>query len=139
MDIQVRVLGPEDEEAVHRAQAVFDHPILQNRAREFLHDARHHLAAAFVDGEMIGCASAVHYVHPDKNPEMWINEVGVMDEYRRQGVARRLLEALFAVAKSLGCGEAWVLTDAGNDAARQLYRSTGGKPSEQIMYTFLLP
>jgi hypothetical protein len=28
---------------------------------------------------VVGFASAVHYVHPDKAPELWINEVGVAE------------------------------------------------------------
>ena len=28
-------------------------------------------------GTMVGFVSAVHYVHPDKGPELWINEVSV--------------------------------------------------------------
>ena len=28
--------------------------------------------------QIVGFASAVHYVHPDKPPELWINEMGVV-------------------------------------------------------------
>jgi hypothetical protein len=32
---------------------------------------------------VVGFASGVHYVHPDKSPELWINEVGVARSHCR--------------------------------------------------------
>jgi ribosomal protein S18 acetylase RimI-like enzyme len=101
-------------------------------------DARHHLAVA-TDGDLVvGMASGVHYVHPDKRAQMFINEVGVSSAYRRRGLARRLVQALIDEAARLRCSEAWVLADANNEIARALYRTAGGKEAAQpsIMYTF---
>ena len=55
---------------------------------EFLADSRHHLAVAVDEGRVVGMASAVHYVHPDKPPELWINEVGVAPTHRGLGIGR---------------------------------------------------
>ncbi len=65
-------------------------------------------------------ASAVHYVHLDKVPELWINEVGVAPSHQRQGIGRRLLEALLQHGRALGCAETWVLTEEENAPTRQL-------------------
>jgi GNAT superfamily N-acetyltransferase len=120
------------------APDVFDDEVDAHWAREFVEDPRHHLAVA-LDGEtVVGMASAVHYVQPDKPPELWINEVGVAPTYQRQGVGRRLLEALFERGRELGCGEAWVLTDDENAAARALYAAVGGEESAAIMVSFRL-
>jgi ribosomal protein S18 acetylase RimI-like enzyme len=78
-------------------------------------------------GQVVGMASGVHYVHPDKPAQMFINEVGVAPTHRRVGLARRLIEALLARARELQCIEAWVATDADNELARALYQSVGGK------------
>jgi aminoglycoside 6'-N-acetyltransferase I len=85
-------------------------------------------------------ASAVHYVHPDKPPELWINEVGVAATHRRTGLAGALLHALFAHGRTLGCTQAWVLADESNVAARSLYASAGGRAAAEpaIMYEFPL-
>lgn len=137
MEILVRLLGPGDESLIHRVvPGVFGHDIIADRAAEFLRDPRHHLAVAIADERIVGLASAVHYVHPDKDPEMWINEVSVAPAYQRKGLAKRLLDALFVLARSLGCGEAWVLTDPTNEPALALYRSAGGQSSEQVLVTF---
>jgi aminoglycoside 6'-N-acetyltransferase I len=87
-------------------------------------------------------ASAVHYVHPDKAPQLWINEVAVAPTHQGQGIGRRLLELLLAHGRTLTCTEAWVLTDDwGNKAAHALYASVGGQPSAEgsvTMYAFPL-
>ena len=89
---------------------------------------------------MIGFASGVHYVHPDKDPEMWIVEVGVLESRRREGVGDALVRTLLAHARRIGCREAWVLTEEDNRPARALYASTGATepPSTAVMYTWSL-
>lgn len=78
MIIQIKLLGRGDEAVLtHVAPGVFDHAVDPARSVEFLNDPRHHLAVAIEAGLVVGVASAVHYVHPDKSPELWINEVGV--------------------------------------------------------------
>jgi aminoglycoside 6'-N-acetyltransferase I len=142
MTIEIKVLGPQDAGILaHVAPDVFDDPIDVRRAEEFLADPRHHLAVAVEDGQVVGFVSAVHYVHPDKpNPELWINEIGVADTHQRRGLAKRLMRSLFAVARSLGCAEAWVMTDRANTAAMRLYAAAGSTeaPTDHVMFTFRL-
>lgn len=140
--ITVRILGQHELDALdHVAPGVFDGPIAPALRDEFLRDSRHHLAVAVTsEGLVVGMASAVHYVHPDKPPQMFINEVGVSPEYQGQGIGRRLVQALLERAVELACTEAWVLTEASNTAAMALYRSAGGSPADSpsIMFTFSL-
>lgn len=139
--IEVRVLGPGDRDALARvAGGVFDHEVRPALCEQFLSDPRHHLAVAIDAGKVVGMASGVHYVHPDKAPELWVNEVGVAPTHRNRGIARRLLRALLDVGRRHGCAEAWVLTDRSNAAAMRLYGSCGGREAEraQVMFTFNL-
>ncbi|NTV64017.1 MAG: GNAT family N-acetyltransferase [Oscillochloris sp.] len=125
--IVFRMLGPSDDAILDQvAEGVFDHVVDPALAAEFLADPRHHLAVA-LDGEVVvGMASALHYIHPDKPPELWVNEVGVAPEQQRRGVGLGLLRALLAHGRALGCTQAWVLTDRENAAARGLYAASGG-------------
>lgn len=138
--IEVRLLGPGEESILTRcADEVFDYPIHMERAKEFLADERHHIAVALEGDMVVGFASAVHYVHPDKpQPELWINEVSVAPQWRRRGVGQRLVRALLAKAQQLGCREAWVLTEQANEPANALYKSLAGEASDEapVMYTF---
>ncbi len=117
---------------------VFDNPVSAIFAREFLADPRHHLAMALDGDQIVGFASAVHYLHPDKAPQLWINEVGVTECHRRQGIGQQLLHCLFEHARLLNCQQAWVLTEGGNEAACRLYASLPGVrvPKQAVMFEF---
>jgi len=139
--IEVRLLGPGDEKVLQSIAAdVFDNPIDPQLAAEFLHDDHHHLAVALDQDVVVGFASGVTYIHPDKPLELWINEVGVASSHRNQGIGKQVIRALLEVCRAMGCREAWVLTDRSNSAARLLYESIGGTqdPGETVMYSFML-
>jgi GNAT superfamily N-acetyltransferase len=127
MSPRIRLLGPGDASVLDDvAPDVFDNAIDPRWTAEFLADPRHHLAVAIVNEQVVGMASAVHYVHPDKAPQLWINEVAVAPPHQRQGIGRRLLKALLERGRELGCTEGWVGTGSGNAAARRLYAAAGG-------------
>jgi GNAT superfamily N-acetyltransferase len=139
--VTVRILGSDDASVLDRVVPdVFDNPVDPSCTAEFLADSRLHLAVALDGDQVIGMASAVHYVHPDKRPELWVNEVAVAPAYRCQGIGRRLLEALFEHGRVLGCHEAWVATEPGNTPARRLYAAAGGVevPKPFVMIEFRL-
>ncbi|HEX6052226.1 MAG TPA: GNAT family N-acetyltransferase [Gemmatimonadaceae bacterium] len=139
MTHEIRLLGHADAAVLEDvADQVFDEVVNPAWAREFLADPRHHIVVALDGATVIGFASAVHYIHPDKPPELWINEVGVAPPYHRRGIGRQLLGALLAHGRSLGCAQAWVLTEEDNEPARGLYEATGGVEEACIMYTFSL-
>jgi aminoglycoside 6'-N-acetyltransferase I len=72
----IRLLGPGDDSVLDNvASGIFDNAIDRRWTAEFLSDQRHHLAVAIDEGRVVGMASAVHYVHPDKAPHLCINEV----------------------------------------------------------------
>ena len=137
--VQIRLLAAADKHLLLSAAAdVFDEDVRDALASEFLGDPRHHIAGAIDGGVLVGFASAVHYIHPDKPAELWINEVGVAGPYQRQGFGRRLLDELLSHGRALGCTEAWVLTERDSDAARTLYRAAGGSEQTVVYCTFPL-
>ena len=137
--IECRLLTPEDSQVLRRvAPGVFDGPVLPHWTREFLADARHHLIVAIDDDCVVGMVSALHYVHPDKAPQLWINEIGVAPSHQRRGIGRQLLDAALAHGRTLGCTEAWLGTEETNVAARRLYASAGATPEPFMLYEFPL-
>jgi ribosomal protein S18 acetylase RimI-like enzyme len=141
VSIEIRILGGDDSAVLARvAIGVFDNEVDSALSAEFLRDPRHHLAVALDAGTVVGFASGVHYVHPDKPPELWVNEVGVAPSHQRRGLGQQLLRALFARARQLGCREAWVLTSPANGPAIRLYESVGGSDMADapVMFTFRL-
>ena len=123
---EIRVLESSDDAVLRNvAPGVFDNALDPALVAEFLHDKRHHLAVAIDQDQVVGFASGVHYVHPDKPAELFINEVAVAPSHHRRGIGKAVIEALLERATLLGCREAWVLTDRDNQAAMGLYASTG--------------
>jgi ribosomal protein S18 acetylase RimI-like enzyme len=139
MAIEIRLLQAQDAAVLGQvAPGVFDGPVDPRWTREFFADARHHLIVALDAGSVVGMISAVDYVHPDKAPQLWINEVGVAPSHQRRGIGRQLLDAMLAHGRTLGCTEAWLGTEETNAAARRLYESTGATPEPFRIYEFSL-
>lgn len=137
---EIKILQSSDGTVLNNvASGVFDCPLDPRLVDEFLADDRDHLAIAIDQGKVIGFASGVHYIYPDKPPELWINEVGVAPSHQGRGVGKAVIRKLLQHGKRVGCGQAWVLTDRSNPAAMRLYESTGGQeaPHQQVMFEFI--
>jgi aminoglycoside 6'-N-acetyltransferase I len=141
MSIEIKLLASGDAAPLGSvAPGVFDRAINASLAKEFLCDPRHHLAVAIDDGRIVGFASGVHYVHPDKAPQMFINEVAIAPTHQGRGIGKAVLHALIERARDLNCSEAWVLTCRENIPAMRMYASVGGReePNTPVMFTFPL-
>ncbi len=140
--MKIDFLGPGDDAVLENvAPDVFDEAIQPVWAHEYLNDPRHHIVVARDGDCVIGMATAVHYLHPDKPPQLFINEVGVASTHHRRGIGRRLMNALLEKGKALGCSEAWVTTETDNTAARGLYANVKGKEDAEtfVLYEYPLP
>ena len=136
MDVEIRPLGPGDDDAVGAAAALFDHPPEPGATRRFLEEGTHHLLVAYdASGEPVGFVTGVETTHPDKGTEMFLYELGVAEPVRRQGVGSALVGALAALARQRGCYGMWVGTEDDNVAARRTYERAGARatPAQVIL------
>jgi aminoglycoside 6'-N-acetyltransferase I len=137
VDVAVRLLGEGDHGLLMCADPdVFDDPVDAGQAAAFLADPRHHIVVAVADGRVVGFASAFDYLHPDKPRQFFVNEVGVAARLQRRGIGLRLMRAILAHARTLGCTYAWVGTERDNMAARALYEAAGGVADEPCAVIF---
>jgi aminoglycoside 6'-N-acetyltransferase I len=72
---------------------------------------------------VIGQAMGAVHRHPDKAADFYVDEIAVSPAWRRRGIAKALLAEIEAYARDLGCADAWLATERGNEAARALYGS----------------
>jgi ribosomal protein S18 acetylase RimI-like enzyme len=120
-----------DAAAVTAAADLFDEPPQAAATARFLALPGHHLLLAYDgDDRAVGMVSGVETTHPDKGTEMFLYELGVAEDARRQGVATALVDALAALARERGCYGMWVGVDTGNDAALATYRHAGADEEE---------
>jgi len=124
--MEIRALGPGDDDAVVAAQHLFDGPARAVATTRFLEEPGSHLLVGYVGGEPAGFVSGVEVTHPDKGTEMFLYELAVDEAHRRRGYARALVEALGALAGERGCVGMFVFVDDDNEAGRAAYRSAGG-------------
>ncbi|UFP93013.1 GNAT family N-acetyltransferase [Gloeobacter morelensis MG652769] len=136
-NIAVKLLGPGDEGVLERvAPEVFDGPVDPVLARAFLAEPGHYIAVAVEGGTVVGFASGVRHLHPDKPWALWVNEVGVSPDWQGRGIGKAVLRRLLAAAAAAGCTEAWVGTEADNAPAQGLYRAVGGALDSEAFVTF---
>lgn len=139
MSIQLRRMQPGDElDFGEVAPDVFDEPIHPERLEAYLLEPGHLMLLAFDNGVVVGQCAAVIHRHPDKLTELYIDEVGTASTHLRQGIATRMVEAMFAWGRELGCREAWLGTELDNLEANGLYAKVGGKGGKMVYYEFEL-
>ncbi|MEM9143264.1 MAG: GNAT family N-acetyltransferase [Bacteroidota bacterium] len=132
-NVEIRLAREEDLPVLQAiGEALFDYPLKPGRALEFLKDDRHHLVLAFSRDQLVGMASGFHYVHPDKDPTLFVNEVSILDDFQNQGIGRNIVRYLVEYAgKALGCTSAWVLTENSNIPARKAYAAARGSEERE--------
>jgi ribosomal protein S18 acetylase RimI-like enzyme len=123
-------IRPGEEQLVLDAEVLFDSPPDRAWTSRFLAEPRHHLLLAYVDEHVAGFVSGVETTHPDKGTEMFLYELSVDEQFRRQGIGRALVTALADIAIDAGCYGMWVGTEHDNVAALATYRSAGAAPPE---------
>jgi ribosomal protein S18 acetylase RimI-like enzyme len=135
--MELRHLGPGDAGALAAANELFDFDVRPGWARRFFEDGNHHLIVAYEDGVAAGFVSGVETTHPDKGTEMFLYELGVAEQFRRQGLGTALVEAHARLARERACYGMWVLTDADNEAALGTYSNAGAdERSDQVMLSW---
>jgi ribosomal protein S18 acetylase RimI-like enzyme len=118
---------------------VFDDAVQPARVNAFVANPANQLVVAVSDDTVVGMASGITYVHPDKPLALFINEVGVSARFHRQGIGRLLMQAMLQRGHALGCHEAWVATEVGNQPARALYEATGGVADDEAAVVYVYP
>ena len=132
--ITIRNLGPEEAHVLDRVrEGTFDHPVDPSWAYGFLATRVNEIVVALDQGEVIGFASGTVLMHPDKPFSFFVNEVSVHEDYRRNGIAKRLMQRLMDLAHDRGCEGIWLATEHDNDAARALYRSMDARETDGII------
>lgn len=137
MALTIRELRDGDEAVLERvAHGVFDRCVQHHWLRDFLRDPAHHLIVAIEDDVVVGMISAVVFLHPDKAPQLWINEIGVGSAHQRRGIGRALVDETLALGRALRCTCAWLGSEPENFTAHRLYERAGGSGAPCVLFTF---
>lgn len=90
---------------------------------------------AYRNDEAVGLAVLARVTKLDvRRGFLYLDELHVLQPYRRRGIGSALLKASFALAKELGLFGVRLLTRTDNEPARQLYESVGFESVETVFY-----
>jgi ribosomal protein S18 acetylase RimI-like enzyme len=135
--MRIARLEPGDDHVVHAGAALFDDPPTSEATARFLDSPGHHILVALHDEQPVGFVTGVEMTHPDKGTEMFLYELSVGEEHRRQGVGTALCRALETLARERGCHGMWVGTEPDNAPAIATYRAAGAPPPETaVIFTW---
>ncbi len=134
MDIQINRLGSGAEVAALQAARHLK-SLEERNGREpslphleaFLAQDTNYLILASSGGAPVGFLTA--YRVPDYFSDgkmVYLFEIEVLTAYRRQGIAKRMVQRLIDLCIADGVEDIWVGTENDNLAAKRLYTSTGG-------------
>jgi GNAT superfamily N-acetyltransferase len=98
---------------------------------EICADPKHELLVAEQQGQVVGTIALLIVPNLSHNatPYAIAENLIVTQKYRRQGIARQLLEYCIARAKESACHRIELCSDRRREEAHKLYRSVGFEPS----------
>ena len=136
-EITTRLAQPSDAAELHRLNELFNGEgsnTMPNVA-ETLRTNDLEIACVAADGEyLVGfCCSHIYksFCYPVNYAE--ITELFVLDEYRRQGIGRRLLRFMEQLLVERGARHFHILTSKKNTTAQALYRSCGYNETSEML------
>lgn len=116
------------------AEDVFDEKIDPDRLTKLAQEDSHILIVAIHENIVIGQVMAIIHLHPDKATELYIDDLGVSPEFKRQGIATSMLKAMFALGKQKGCEGIWVATEPDNIEANEFYNSLNLSVQDALVF-----
>jgi ribosomal protein S18 acetylase RimI-like enzyme len=140
--IQTKRLNTITEKEVLQLQQNFpDNNWDLNHCRQFVADNNNYLLVAVTDTVICGFLTAYTLPRLDNlNPEVFLYEIEVNSNYRKQGIGTQLIQKLTEHAKEIQAKEIFVLTNVSNIPAVKLYESTGGikENPDDVMFVYPL-
>lgn len=126
MPVTIWLLGPDADMLPEQiADDVFDDAINPAYLADYLADRSHRMAVALCDGWVVGQARAILNRQPDAPTALFLDNLGVTPDHRRQGIATALVEALMGWGREQGGTELWVPLECDNVEAQAFYASIG--------------
>ena len=98
-----------------------------------------HAYVVLYDEEVVGGLTAYELqMFTEENDEMFLYEIGINKQHRRQKLGKWLIEALKSTCREKGIDVIFVGTSSENVAAKRLYTSTGGDEEVIPWFTYSL-
>jgi ribosomal protein S18 acetylase RimI-like enzyme len=117
------------------ANDVFDNQIDLARVAACVRSVDFRLFVAQYDGMVIGQVRGFIQRQPDDAPWLYIDNLGVAEEWKRKGVATRLTQRLTDWGVSHGTSLVWLGSETDNDEATGFYDALGFSGQTMVVWT----
>jgi ribosomal protein S18 acetylase RimI-like enzyme len=117
------------------APDVFDCAVDLARARACVGSPDYAMIAAIADGRVIGQIRGFLQRQPDDEPWLYIDNLGVNDDWKRRGVATALLAVLTRWGKDKGASLVWLGSEPDNHEASGFYSALGFKAEHMTTWS----
>jgi aminoglycoside 3-N-acetyltransferase I len=107
------------------------------RLKEVLTQKDFYILGAFVEGTIVGGITAYkllgsNYLHP----ELFIYDLAVKPEFRRRGIAAKLIKTAQELGAKIGATETFVFAEMDDEQAMKFYQSQKGRQLNSAMFSF---
>jgi len=106
----------------------------KNEALEFFEDNNNFFYVCLFNGEIIGFAYGYVLKRLNSKPMAYIHEVGVLDKFKRQGIASDILKHIKNELFNIGIIKIFLITQKNNIAACRLYDKMDGEIMGDLEY-----
>lgn len=121
------------DQLIHVRDLKVDH----EKVKKFIQDEKNILLMEVIDEVVVGLVWGYVLERIDSEPMMFIYSVDVVQEFRKKGIASKLVKAFIDSANNQGFRNSFLITDKDNIPANKLYRSLNGKEmDDKVLYMF---
>jgi aminoglycoside 3-N-acetyltransferase I len=143
---EVRRLGPQDLPLLRQLNVLFgevfddresylENPPDDDYCRSLLADSNVILIAAIADGRVVGGLGGYRLRKFERaRSEIYIYDLAVAEDMRRQGIATALIEAVRQIARETDCWMIFVQGDQEDEPAIALYRKLGVSEEQPLHF-----
>lgn len=117
-------------------EGVFNGPVRSDFLQACLANPHQFLIVALDGQKVVGKALGYVFYLPDKPAEIYVEELDIAKQWRRQGIATGLMRAVSEEGKRRGIAEYWLIAEKGNKPAHALYRQLAHKRQKSVWYEF---
>ena len=136
----IRRLSSDDWDlALRNTRLFWKGPSTRETVTKFLSNNKNYFLSAEVENIPVGQLLGYLLDHWDgTGPMLFLYTIDVVEQHRRKGIARALINEFKKIKIEMGCSEIFVLTHESNQAAMQLYASMSGirVAQDEAMFEF---
>lgn len=134
--IQIQKLDQNNLDLLIKASELFyDKAIDSKYAAKFLANPSNFFYLAFWEDRITGFVSGYYLdMWQIESQEIFIYDLKVLENFRRKGIGKKMIQTLALEARSQKYSSLWVLAELKDERAKNFYKAVGGQANGCVMF-----